>query len=74
MYTLILQLQEDTLIASQLQVYENAYAVDLAATQSDQLELHRGMQNIKKDNISFKNALDKIMYSHPVFQQASSQS
>ena len=40
------------------QVYGNANAADLAATQWDQLQLNKVMQDIKQDNISsIKNAL-----------------
>ena len=66
--------EEDTSTVPQLQVYENTYSKDLAATQFDQLHLCKVMNNLKYNNISFRNALDKIIHSHTVFQPSSSKS
>ena len=65
-----LLLQEETSIAPQLQIYAYAYAKDLAAFQTNPLQLNKVMQNIKKDNISFKNALDRLVYSQKTFHLA----
>ena len=66
-----LLLQEETSIAPQLlQIYAYAYAKYLAAFQTNQLQLNKVMQNIKKDNISFKNSLDRLVYSQKAFQLA----
>ena len=69
-----MQTEEDTSSAPKLNIYENAYSRDLAASKFDQVQLRKVMENLKDDNISFKSAIDKIVHSHPVFQPSSSKS